>query len=329
MPVPLERPVLIEAQQDELRLSLREISPECIKFRLIGTTSYGKVYRVHHKTLNKIVALKIVECGTTEEGKMTTVYRSSDDGPPKDFAILKSLAHPHILQILSTYRGGTGYSMNIFAEYVPGGTLYDYVVRESETQRLQGSLVGLSELACRDIIYQISQAVAYVHRLGIVHRNLKLDNIFLSGDAPFVKVAGFGLATHVPPNGRLTEVRGSLEYTAPEMLDAAQPGYTTIADVWAVGIMLFQISDDDDDVLRLTMGCDHTYESPRTLIEYNPPTLRWDLLRGRLSDDGLDFITSLLLTDPAMRLSMEHALEFHPWLVYHRPMYPNVVYPEA
>ncbi|KAJ7767636.1 kinase-like domain-containing protein [Mycena metata] len=262
MPVPLPRPVLTEAQAKELSLALREISPDCSKFHLISSTTYGKVYRVHHKTLNKIVGVKIVDCEKTKEGMpmKTNTYISSDDGLPKDFTILESLAHPHILKILSTYRGGTGFSINIFSEFVSGGTLDDYGQRELERQRLLGAPAGLSEVVCRDIIYQICQAMAYVHRTGIVHRNLKLDNVFLSGDAaPFVKIAGFGLATHVPPTGLLTvqcpnlrviifaeisnlqEIRGSTEEMAPEMASVAQPGYNCLADVWAVGIMMFEL----------------------------------------------------------------------------------------
>ncbi|KAJ7022659.1 kinase-like domain-containing protein [Mycena alexandri] len=321
MPVPIPRPVLTEAQAKELSLALREISPDCSKFHLIGTTPYGKVYRVHHKTLNRIVALKIVECEKTEDGVSTNVYNSSEDGPPKDFTILESLTHPHVLRILSTYRGGTGFSTNIFSEFVAGGTLFDYGQRELRSQRLLGGATcraGVSEIACRDIIYQLCQAMAYVHRQGIVHRNLKLDNIFLSGDAPFIKVAGFGLATHVPPTSLLSEIRGSMEYMAPEMMSIGEPGYNCMADVWAVGIMMFEL-----------LILDNPYKSPRTYPEYTPPKLRWDLFleEGRhLSDEGVEFLAGFLSVDPETRFSIQGALE-HPWLMYHRPMYPNVVYP--
>jgi serine/threonine protein kinase len=88
-----------------------------------------------------------------------------------------------------------------------------------------------AEMVCRDIMYQLCQAMAYIHRLGIVHRNLKLDvhfyhafllphlnqpvqNILLSGDTiPFIKIAGFGLAAHLS-DGSLLTVRRSFDTLA-------------------------------------------------------------------------------------------------------------------
>ncbi|KAJ6535746.1 kinase-like domain-containing protein [Mycena capillaripes] len=314
----------IELDGKQMRLVLLEISPDCSKFHLIGTTSYGTVYRAHHRALNRIVAVKLVRCPNVD-GMSPTKYASDEHGPTKDFTLLQTIKHPHVLEILSIYRGGTCETTNVISEYVPGGTLFDYLQREYQKQRLnrgESCRPGIiAEMVCRDIMYQLSQAMAYVHRLGIVHRNLKLENILLSGDSiPFIKIAGFGLATRLPTNGEpLTEMRGSIDYMAPEMLREPPPGYDCRADSWSTGVILFEM---------LLLG--NPYVVRRTYPEFTLPSLRWEQLRAdkRLSVEGTELLERLLSPDPNLRFTLAAALA-HRWLMYHRPMYPNVVYPKA
>ncbi|KAJ7137417.1 kinase-like domain-containing protein [Mycena crocata] len=148
-------------------------------------------------------------------GESPTRYTSPDSArAPKDSSILQTLKHPHVLEILSVFRGEPNEPTNLVLEYVSG-----------------------DELICRDIMYQLCQAMAYVHLLGIVHRNLKHEwvillcrfdipqNILVSGDRiPFIKVAGFGLSVRSEGN-RLHQIRGSLEYMAPEMIRPSSAGY--------------------------------------------------------------------------------------------------------
>ncbi|KAJ6484044.1 kinase-like domain-containing protein [Mycena sanguinolenta] len=304
-----------------LRLALLEVIPECHQFHLVDENSYGTVYRAHHRTLNRMVAVKLVKC-TRVDGNATNTYTSDNGGPPKDFSILKSIKHPHVLEILSIYRGGTCETTNIISEFMGGRTLFDYVQSEYQRQyRGPSSRLGVEELVCRDIMYQLCQAMAYVHSLGIVHRNLKLENILLTGDAlPFVKVAGFGLAARMPADGsKLKDINGSLDYMPPEMLNKSQPGYDPTADSWATGVMLMEM-----------LLLDTVYASQRTYPEFDAPPFRWADLRadGRLSADGMGLLEMLLHPNPVLRCTLASALQLR-WLMYHRPMYPNIVYPEA
>ncbi|KAF7376952.1 hypothetical protein MSAN_00113000 [Mycena sanguinolenta] len=295
-----------------LRLALLEIIPECHQFHLIDENSYGTVYRAHHRTLNRLVAVKLVKC-TRVDGDATNTYTSDNGGPPKDFSILQSIKHPHVLEIF----------FNIISDFVAGRTLFDYMQSEYQKQYRCGpaSCFGLEELGCRDIMYQLCQAMAYVHGLGIVHRNLKLENILLTGDAiPFIKVAGFGLAARMPADGsKLKDINGSLDYMPPEMLDKSQPGYDHRADSWAAGVMLMEM-----------LLLDTVYATQRSYPELDTPPFRWTDLHasGRLSAEGMELLEQLLCPNPMLRSTMTSALQLR-WLMYHRPMYPNIIYPES
>ncbi|KAJ7249150.1 kinase-like domain-containing protein [Mycena haematopus] len=311
----------VEMDAAEMRLVLLEIIPACHQFHLLDENSYATVYRARHRTLNRLVAIKLVKC-TTVDGIATNTYTSDYGGPPKDFSILQSIKHPHVLEILSIYRGGTCETTNIISEFIGERTVFDYVRGEYEKRHPFGPScrLGVEEHVCRDIIYQLCQAMAYIHGLGIVHRNLKLDNILMTGDVmPFIKVAGFGLAARMPADGsKLKEISGSLDYMPPEMLSQSQPGYDCRADSWASGVMLMEM------LLFETI-----YTTQRSYPEVEVPPIRWAELRaiGQFSTEGMELLEMLLCPDPMLRCTLADALRLK-WLMYHRPMYPNIVYPE-
>lgn len=84
--------------------------------------------------------------------------------------------------------------------------------------------------------------MAYLHSKGIVHRDLKLENILLADNSskPTIKIADFGLSKVFSPQSALTTMCGSPLYMAPELLTVEQQGdYSPAVDVWSVGIILF------------------------------------------------------------------------------------------
>ncbi|KAK7046278.1 kinase-like domain-containing protein [Favolaschia claudopus] len=301
------------AEAKAMLLFLGEIDPACTNFHRLSENGYGTVYRVHHKILDRTLALKIVR-SQDAEGNATNTYTSDIGGGPKDFSILLSLKHPHILEIVSIFRG-------IFTEYMAGGTLLDRLQNEYDKQCGAGPVRGLPEIRCRDIFYQLCQAMSYIHSQRIVHRNLKLENIFLSGDNfPFVKVAGFGLATRLADNGQgCLMLRGSLDYMSPEMLRQPPPGYDCRTDSWSAAVILIEM-----------LLLENAYVVGRTFPETETPGFRWDDLRdrARLGENGFDLLRKLLNPDPNLRYTSAEALQ-HRWLVYHRPVYPNILYPQV
>ncbi|KAJ7453256.1 kinase-like domain-containing protein [Mycena galericulata] len=287
------------------------------KFSPIHLGAHGGVYQAVDCATNRVVAIKIVS--SDPDRASPNKYRALDNDLTKDFSILQSINHPHVLEILSVYRNDADRMTSIVLEFMPRGTLLDYMLEEYNRQNADDVLrpPGIEEIPARDIMYQLCQAMSYVHGLGIVHRNLKAENIFLTGDTlPFIKIGGFGLAVR-SEGQKLTEVSGSFDYMAPELLSPAKPGYDHRADSWSAGILLFTL---------LILSTPWIFGA--TADEKHLFTLRWEVLGDRLSDEGYDFLRGLLSVEPEQRPSLANALS-HRWLAYHRPMYPNVIYPPA
>ena len=99
----------------------------------------------------------------------------------------------------------------IVLDYMEGKDMFDYLKKRS---------FKISEKRAWDLIYQIAKAIQYLHSFGIVHRDLKLENIMMSSDKDNAvpKVVDFGLAKMMGPSEKADEPFGTLGYVAPEVL---------------------------------------------------------------------------------------------------------------
>jgi polo-like kinase 1 len=95
----------------------------------------------------------------------------------------------------------------------------------------------LTEIEVRYYMRQILEGVKYMHEQRVIHRDLKLENFFIS-DQMTVKIGDFGLAAQMSPRGRRKSICGTLNYMAPE-ISTSREGYSFEADVWSLGIISF------------------------------------------------------------------------------------------
>jgi serine/threonine-protein kinase len=168
-------------------------------------------------------------------------------------------------------------------EPVPGGDLTRY----TRPQRL------LPELLVLRLCERIAQALAYAHRQGVVHRDVKPANVLVDWARDTVKLADFGLAR--ADDGVQTGtgiVPGSPAYMAPEQLAGAVP--TPRSDLYALGVMLYQLLAGRLPHDGLSMG-----ELLRHVAEAPPPDLR--LLRPDLPADVASLAARLMARRPAER----------------------------
>jgi len=148
-------------------------------------------------------------------------------------------------------------------------------------------------------------AIQYQHKFGIVHRDLKLENIMMSDgtDNAMPKIVDFGLAKIIGPGATATEPFGTLGYVAPEVL--LKKPYTFSCDVWSFGCCLYAL-------LSGSLPFDH--ESQKETIRMTvEDKLVFDLpCWESLSKDCKDLISQLLVKDPSKRISLDQALK-NPW----------------
>lgn len=190
----------------------------------------GEVYRAHDTRLDRAVAVKVLPDGAA--GRQSSIDRFL-----REARAASALNHPNIVTVHEVGETGAG-GVFIVQELVDGETL----------RARMGRPLPLASLA--DIGRQAAQALATAHAAGIVHRDVKPENVMVRRDG-YVKVLDFGLARIVPTGGGETEtathldstpgvVLGTTSYMSPEQAEA-QPA-TPASDVFALGIVLYEMA---------------------------------------------------------------------------------------
>jgi serine/threonine-protein kinase len=187
---------------------------------LIGVGGMGEVYRAVDDRLGRTVAIKVLNQSRAEPQQMS---RFLDEA-----RIQATLIHPNIATLYD-WLEHEGRSCLVM-EYVDGETL---------AKRIQsrGALPGAEAIAIFD---SVTAAVSYLHSRGIVHRDIKSDNIQIASTST-VKLLDFGIArsSYAPRRTVPGQLVGTFEYAAPELFDGVEPG--SAADIWALGVLLYEM----------------------------------------------------------------------------------------
>ncbi|XP_070696076.1 NUAK family SNF1-like kinase 1 [Pempheris klunzingeri] len=186
----------------------------------LGKGTYGKVKKAVERASLKTVAIKSIR-----------KERITDDLDrihiQREIEITSWLRHPNIIRFHEVFESRD--KIVIVMEYASKGELYDYI---QERRRLP-------ETEARGIFRQITSAVHYCHKNGVVHRDLKLENILLDQDLN-VKLADFGLSNHFQRGALLQTYCGSPLYAAPEIVKGL-PYQGPEVDCWALGVLLYAL----------------------------------------------------------------------------------------
>lgn len=193
--------------------------------QLLGTGGMAVVVRGRQLTLNRPVAIKVLSHDLADNPLFVVRFDS-------EAAALAHLNHPNIVNVID--RGRQDKTYFIVMEYVEGETLQDRL-------KARGRLPQAEALA---ILRQVCSALAYAHRKGVVHRDIKPGNIMIDAEGR-VKITDFGLA-HLTAAGRdfdLTktgQTMGTLKYMAPEQLQDPK-SVDARADIYSVGVVLYEM----------------------------------------------------------------------------------------
>ncbi|KAI6028744.1 Pkinase-domain-containing protein [Pisolithus orientalis] len=213
-----------------------------IKGALIGAGSFGKVYLGMDAVNGLLMAVKQVELPTgsapNEERK-----KSMLSALEREIDLLKDLQHPNIVQYL--YSSVDDDYLNIFLEYVPGGSV----------TALLRSYGAFEEPLVKNFVRQILQGLNYLHERDIIHRDIKGGNILVDNKGG-IKISDFGISKKVDGN-LLTGKRmyrpsfqGSVFWMAPEVVQ--QKVHTTAADIWSVGCLVVEMLTGEHPWAQLT-----------------------------------------------------------------------------
>ncbi|XP_041850727.1 serine/threonine-protein kinase 33 isoform X2 [Melanotaenia boesemani] len=257
--------------------------------RKLGHGSFGAVYEATHIESQTKWAIKMV--GRPVAG--SSMVEMVDN----EINILKHVNHAHIIHLEAVYN--TAMMIYFVTELCKGGDL----------KKLLQKKKFFTEDETRYIISCLSDAVFYLHKRDIVHRDLKLQNILVKnsldedGGRVDIKVADFGLSMKMGGVGigkMMKKACGTLTYMAPEMMRGR--GYSHWCDVWSIGVIMFMllcgeppfVSETKEDLLKKIMNKG---------VQFTQPA--W----AAVSDAAKHLLTCLLCADPAHRMSAHELLD--------------------
>ncbi|XP_029103519.1 caM kinase-like vesicle-associated protein [Scleropages formosus] len=217
-----------------------------------------------------------------------------------EILILKMVKHPNILQLVDVYETRKEYYL--FLELATGREVFDWILDQGY----------YSERDTSNVIRQVMEAVAYLHSLRIVHRNLKLENLVYYNRLKNSKIVISDFHLAKLENGLIKEPCGTPEYLAPEVVGRQR--YGRPVDCWALGVIMYILlsgnppfydeTDDDDyenhdkNLFRKILAGDYEFDSPY-----------WD----DISDSAKSLVSRLMEVDQHQRLTAQEAIN-HEWI---------------
>ncbi|KIW17345.1 hypothetical protein PV08_04537 [Exophiala spinifera] len=204
-----------------------------MKGDLIGEGSFGSVYLALHAVTGELMAVKQVELPNVAKGTESDKKKTSMIAALKqEINLLQGLRHPHIVQYLGT--SSDEEHLNIFLEYVPGGSIAGMLKQYNTFQ----------EPLIRNFTRQILEGLSYLHARNIIHRDIKGANILVDNRGA-VKISDFGVSKKTNFNGMnsvpgtRTSLQGSVFWMAPEVV--RQSGQSIKSDIWSVGCLIVEM----------------------------------------------------------------------------------------
>ncbi|KAK0225314.1 kinase-like domain-containing protein [Armillaria fumosa] len=278
---------------------------------VLGSGGYGTVSKGMCLATGEWVAIKVIS-----QKSFTSGFVERKVNMAREVTIMSNLGHPNICELKNAFYHEHDGSLNLVMELVSGGDLHSY---------MQAGMVE-DESSAKFIIWQICDALGYMHSRGVTHRDIKPANVLLSEDLPpIVKLTDFGLAKVVDdhtmlrvkspsPCFREADVLyqsgwGTPPYLAPEVYQ--YKGYDHLVDSWGVGCILF-------DMLTNHKPINLPSKDPRRYEENWDPLIPWPvLIDAEVAEKAKEFTWLLLRSEPKERMTMKNAVKhewMHPWL---------------
>ncbi|XP_047736133.1 uncharacterized protein LOC108666402 [Hyalella azteca] len=271
----------------------------------IGSGQFGKVYTAVNNSTGELLAVKVQPVSHTDRKLVAKMV--------EELRILEGFSHPNLVKY---------YGMEIledellfFMEYCEEGTL-EHLSYSTE--------VGLPEEMVRRYTRQLLDGVAALHDRGVIHRDIKGANIFLTQDSHNLKLGDFGCAVRLRGDrtevGELGGIVGTHAFMAPEIFQS-QGGYGRAADVWSLACVIIEMCTAKRPWPELNNSAQIMFKVGMGQSPAYPPSL---------SKEGHDFLSRCFVHDPQERATASSLLH-HPFVKveldedsYSLPLYSGV-----
>ncbi|KAK7416915.1 Serine/threonine-protein kinase PAK 5 [Neonectria magnoliae] len=275
--------------------------PPYLLLELIGKGSFGRVYQARGTRPGQLVAVKIINI---ENGDALDPSADTFGDVLKEIETLKLLGSSGAKNVNTVVDALlVGHTMWMVTEYCAGGSV-------STLMKPRGHL---PEQWIIPILREVAEAVFWVHKQGIIHRDIKCANVFVT-EAGGVQLGDFGVAGIIQTKfDKRSTITGSLHWMAPELFNPAVR-YGTEVDIWAFGSMAYEVAcglppnASFRDIPQF--GAYLKNHCPRLEGDQYSPGLR-------------DFITLCMVEDPSQRPPIEE-LQRHPYICDTEIDYPTV-----
>jgi serine/threonine protein kinase len=259
----------------------------------IGEGSFSKVKVARHKVLQKNVAMKLIKKSSIKD---SYVLQNLE----REANILGTLRHKNVVRLFEVLQSCGHYCLAM--EYYAGGSVCDHIQANGK----------LCEADARKYMAQLMNGLQYVHSQGVLHRDLKLENLLLNFDRSVLAITDFGLSNFWQPGVQLNTFCGSPEYAAPELF--AKDAYDTKIDVWSSGVVLFGMLTARLPFDAEGKGKEHMKE----LVRQIKASLTYKHLKklSGTSKELRSLLSRMLSVDVELRISVPEILE-DSWITAH------------
>ncbi|XP_038877020.1 mitogen-activated protein kinase kinase kinase NPK1-like isoform X2 [Benincasa hispida] len=261
------------------------------KGELIGCGAFGRVYMGMNLGSGELLAVKqvlIAANGASKEKAQAHVQELEEE-----VKLLKDLSHPNIVRYLGTVREDD--SLNILLEFVPGGSI----------SSLLGKFGAFPEAVLRTYTKQLLLGLEYLHKNGIMHRDIKGANILVDNKG-CIKLADFGASKQVVELATISgakSMKGTPYWMAPEVI--LQTGHSFSADIWSVGCTFIEMATGKPPWSQQYQEVAALFHIGTT--KSHPP------IPEQLSVEAKDFLLKCLQKEPNLRPTASELLK-HPFV---------------